>query len=120
VEALVQRLYGLHHFGRSLKDVKNGIVEAHQATYRERPYRVHGGPKIRGNAPRSASSGSRSAGNGVGGGAWGPSYLRNSGSSHLGGGTGDRSDRHRTSYSSPGGGMFSNVQGFFTRYSKPY
>jgi len=40
VESLVQDLYGLKHFGQMLENVKNGIAEAHQATYREHPYRI--------------------------------------------------------------------------------
>jgi len=40
VESLVRDLYGLKHFGQMLKEVKNGISEAHNATYRERPIRI--------------------------------------------------------------------------------
>ncbi|KAK1749539.1 hypothetical protein QBC47DRAFT_265521, partial [Echria macrotheca] len=40
VDALATSLYGLKHFGKNLQDVKNTVVSAHRATYRERPYRV--------------------------------------------------------------------------------
>lgn len=40
VSKAVQRLYALPRFGEMLKDVKDDIASAHQATYRERPYRV--------------------------------------------------------------------------------
>lgn len=40
VDMVVQRLYGLKHFGNQLEEVKKTITSAHQATYRERPYRV--------------------------------------------------------------------------------
>jgi len=40
VDRLVRELYGLQHFGEMLRSVKNKIATAHQATYRERPYRV--------------------------------------------------------------------------------
>ncbi|KAH0561969.1 hypothetical protein GP486_003320 [Trichoglossum hirsutum] len=40
VDRLVKELYKLKHFGKNLKTVKNVITRAHQATYRERPYRV--------------------------------------------------------------------------------
>ncbi|KAF8850415.1 hypothetical protein BDZ45DRAFT_731598 [Acephala macrosclerotiorum] len=41
VEQLVTDLYGLKHFGENLKTVKTTISSAHQATYREKPYRIH-------------------------------------------------------------------------------
>jgi len=40
VDRLVSELYGLRHFGGNLKNVKNGIVASHQATYREIPFRM--------------------------------------------------------------------------------
>ena len=40
VARLVGELYKLKHFGKNLKSVKNVIARAHQATYRERPFRV--------------------------------------------------------------------------------
>jgi GTPase SAR1 family protein len=40
VEQLVTDLYGLKHFGENLKTVKTTISSAHQATYREKPYRI--------------------------------------------------------------------------------
>ncbi|KAF7557514.1 hypothetical protein G7046_g6018 [Stylonectria norvegica] len=40
VTKLVEKLYGLEHFGKNLKTVKNSITAAHKATYREMPYRV--------------------------------------------------------------------------------
>ena len=40
VDRMVQSLYNLKHFGDNLKNMKQGIVTAHQATYRERPYTV--------------------------------------------------------------------------------
>jgi hypothetical protein len=40
VSHLVKELYKLNHFGKNLQSVKNVIANAHQATYRERPYRV--------------------------------------------------------------------------------
>jgi len=45
VDALVTSLYGLKHFGKNLQDVKNTIASAHQATYRERPHRIHNEPR---------------------------------------------------------------------------
>ncbi|EFX02788.1 aaa ATPase domain containing protein [Grosmannia clavigera kw1407] len=42
VEAVVHELYDLPHFGRMLRDVKNGVVDAHQAINRERPHKVRG------------------------------------------------------------------------------
>jgi hypothetical protein len=43
VADLVGKLYNLKHFGKNLKGVKNTISSAHQATYRERPFRVQRG-----------------------------------------------------------------------------
>ncbi|RDL35743.1 p-loop containing nucleoside triphosphate hydrolase [Venustampulla echinocandica] len=40
VDALVRKLYNLKHFGKNLRKVKQAITAAHEATYRERPYRV--------------------------------------------------------------------------------
>jgi hypothetical protein len=42
VNDLVSQLYSLKHFGAELRKVKEGITAAHEATYRERPYRVKG------------------------------------------------------------------------------
>lgn len=42
VNDLVKQLYRLKHFGAELRKVKEGITAAHEATYRERPYRVKG------------------------------------------------------------------------------
>lgn len=42
VEAVVHDLYDLQHFGQMLRDVKDGVTEAHQSTYRERPFKVQG------------------------------------------------------------------------------
>ncbi|KAM7197133.1 hypothetical protein V8F33_005792 [Rhypophila sp. PSN 637] len=51
VDAVVRKLYGLKHFGASLKTVQMTISQAHAATYRERPYRVgshkYGRPSVR-------------------------------------------------------------------------
>jgi GTPase SAR1 family protein len=91
VEGLVERLYGLKHFGQILRDVKNGIVEAHQATYRERPYQVHN--KQRGGRParsshHSGNGGYHSGGHGKGSGSHGRNSAgwvdRNRGSSSSG------------------------------------
>jgi hypothetical protein len=43
VDRLVRQLYNLKHFGKNLKTVKKTISAAHQATYREMPYRVTSG-----------------------------------------------------------------------------
>lgn len=40
VDRLVKKLYNLKHFGSNLESVKRNITEAHEATYREMPYRV--------------------------------------------------------------------------------
>ncbi|GAB1318770.1 Putative aaa atpase domain containing protein [Madurella fahalii] len=40
VDKLVKEMYGLKHFGSQLQEVHSTIKQAHQATYRERPYRV--------------------------------------------------------------------------------
>ncbi|KAH8808796.1 hypothetical protein F5884DRAFT_753313 [Xylogone sp. PMI_703] len=40
VDQTVRHLYSLNHFGKNLKILKTSIAIAHQATYRERPYRV--------------------------------------------------------------------------------
>ena len=53
VEALVQSLYDLEHFGQMLRDVKEGVVKAYEATYRERPFRVQ--------TPRRRADGFRSS-----------------------------------------------------------
>lgn len=37
VDAKIQELYQLKHFGKQLEDIKNTVVSAHDATYRERP-----------------------------------------------------------------------------------
>ena len=41
VEALVEHLYRLKHWGKNLRDIKNKAEEAHLDSYRERPYRPH-------------------------------------------------------------------------------
>lgn len=46
-EKLVKKLYGLKHFGENLRSVKQAIAAAHEATYREIPFRVRG-PRTRG------------------------------------------------------------------------
>jgi GTPase SAR1 family protein len=53
VNQLVTDLYSLKHFGENLKSVKHSITAAHEATYRERPYRVKGsrGPMQISNRP---------------------------------------------------------------------
>ncbi|KAK5687475.1 hypothetical protein LTS10_001613 [Elasticomyces elasticus] len=48
VDRLVQSLYNLKHFGDNLKNLRHGIVAAHEATYRERPYTVKRRNKPRG------------------------------------------------------------------------
>ena len=40
IDGIVQHLYRLKHFGTSLKNMKQSIATAHQATYREIPYTV--------------------------------------------------------------------------------
>lgn len=40
VTQVVNQLYSLQHFGKSLQNVKNITAQAHQATYRERPHRL--------------------------------------------------------------------------------
>lgn len=40
IDRIVQQLYRLKHFGTTLKNMKQGISAAHQATYREIPYTV--------------------------------------------------------------------------------
>ncbi|KAH8669776.1 hypothetical protein BGZ60DRAFT_538625 [Tricladium varicosporioides] len=40
VDRLIRQLYSLKHFGHNLRSVKNTTAAAHQATYREIPYRV--------------------------------------------------------------------------------
>ena len=40
IDRMVQQLYSLKHFGSTLKNMKQGIATAHQATYREIPYTV--------------------------------------------------------------------------------
>ena len=40
IDRLVQELYKLKHFGTTLKNMKQDIATAHQATYREIPYTV--------------------------------------------------------------------------------
>lgn len=40
IESLVQKLYSLEHSGITLRNLKQGIATAHQATYREMPYTV--------------------------------------------------------------------------------
>ena len=50
IDRLVQQLYKLKHFGMTLKNMKQGIATAHQATYREIPYTVRRKP-LRKNPP---------------------------------------------------------------------
>jgi len=42
VDRQVNQLYNLKHFGKNLRAVKQTIASAHEATYRERPFRVGG------------------------------------------------------------------------------
>lgn len=42
VDRQVKQLYNLKHFGKNLRAVKHTIASAHEATYRERPFRVGG------------------------------------------------------------------------------
>ncbi|KAL8694795.1 MAG: hypothetical protein Q9218_000641 [Villophora microphyllina] len=44
IDRIVQQLYRLKHFGTTLKNMKQGIATAHQATYREIPYTVRRKP----------------------------------------------------------------------------
>lgn len=59
VEKKVRELYNLKHFGENLKAVKQTVATAHEATYRERPYRVksryHGGFNYYSGLPQSPS-----------------------------------------------------------------
>ncbi|KAI0117447.1 hypothetical protein F4814DRAFT_448448 [Daldinia grandis] len=43
VENLVSQLYDLKHFGANLKTIRNSITTAHEATNRERPFRINRG-----------------------------------------------------------------------------
>jgi hypothetical protein len=52
IESTVQELYSLKHFGKMLEDLKHGIIEAHQGTYRERPHTVKRGNNGRSGAPK--------------------------------------------------------------------
>jgi hypothetical protein len=63
VDDLVKRLYSLKHFGKNLQSVKNTVAASHQATYRERPYRVpqRGGRPSYGSQSSWGSSGSSGA-----------------------------------------------------------
>jgi len=57
VEALVEHLYRLKHWGKNLRDIKNKAEEAHLDSYRERPYRPQGrssGNSLAGAAASSA------------------------------------------------------------------
>lgn len=40
IEEMAQQMFRLKHFGAMLKDLKQGIAIAHQATYREVPYTI--------------------------------------------------------------------------------
>lgn len=53
VDQTVQQLYGLKHFGTTLKKLKQGIAQAHEGTYRENPITVQrkGTRKITRRAP---------------------------------------------------------------------
>ncbi|KAH8651195.1 hypothetical protein BX600DRAFT_516783 [Xylariales sp. PMI_506] len=55
VGLLEARLYKLKHFGQNLRNVRNGIASAHEATYRERPIHIHRGGLRRGRAGRGGS-----------------------------------------------------------------
>lgn len=50
IDGMVEKLYGLKHFGGNLKDLKQKITAAHQATYREIPHTIR-----RKNYPRNHS-----------------------------------------------------------------
>lgn len=51
IDRMVQQLYKLKHFGTTLKNMKQSIATAHQATYREIPYTVRRKPLLRKNPP---------------------------------------------------------------------
>ena len=56
VDRIVQSLYNLKHFGKSLEELQIGITQAHEMTNRELPHRVNHRHMSRGNHSRSASS----------------------------------------------------------------
>jgi hypothetical protein len=56
VEALVEHLYRLKHWGKNLRDIKNKAEEAHLDSYRERPYRPQGRSSSNSLASAAASS----------------------------------------------------------------
>ena len=58
IDRLVEQLYNLKHFGTTLKNMKQGIATAHQATYREMPYTVRRKPLLRKNPPNNPPRGS--------------------------------------------------------------
>jgi GTPase SAR1 family protein len=91
VDAVVRRLYGLKHFGDQLKNVQNVITSAHEATYRERSYRVNHLGKKRGTmhtpSPSPSPSSMRNGGstsNSLGGGMNSLKNVKNAFSSILG------------------------------------
>ncbi|KXX76428.1 hypothetical protein MMYC01_200171 [Madurella mycetomatis] len=51
IERTVKGLYGLKHFGKQLQDVHHTVQQAHQATYRERPYHVKQRSRRTGTSP---------------------------------------------------------------------
>ncbi len=65
VDTVVRGLYGLKHFGAQLRSVQNTISTAHQATYRERPYKVFSG-RYRPSTKRSPRGGGSNSGGGGG------------------------------------------------------
>jgi hypothetical protein len=56
VEALVEHLYRLKHWGKNLRDIKNKAEEAHLDSYRERPFRPQGRSSSNSLASAAASS----------------------------------------------------------------
>jgi hypothetical protein len=56
VEQIVNSLYNLKHFGKSLEELQIGIAQAHEMTNRELPHRVSHRHMSRGNHTRSSSS----------------------------------------------------------------
>src|SRR2546423_3948713 len=56
VDALVEHLYRLKHWGKNLRDIKNKSEEAHLDSYRERPFRPQGRSSSNSLASAAASS----------------------------------------------------------------
>lgn len=54
IERTVKGLYELKHFGKQLRDVHHTVQQAHQATYRERPYHVRQRSRRTGTSPPRA------------------------------------------------------------------